>query len=90
MIGNFVFLVMVFFSWKKRLKILKAEQAAQAREAEARRARLGPDYRTGSGKPEPALPLYEPPDDYVGEHIDPELTMEEIDIALEKKNQLMA
>src|SRR5262245_9968272 len=84
-----ILLVFAIFNWRARFRAHKEDQQEDAREAAARRERLGPDYKTGSGKPEPEMALYEPPDDYLGESIDPELSMEQVDAALDRRAQLM-
>jgi hypothetical protein len=58
---------------------------SEAQEAAAKHARRGADFRTGSGRAEPELTLFEPPDEEPEEPIDASLPMAEVDAALDRR-----
>lgn len=57
---------------------------SETRFAAEKQARRGNQFKTGAAKPEPELKLYEPPNDNMGEPIDGNAPMEEVDAALER------
>jgi hypothetical protein len=73
----------------ERTERSRSESATKspARVAAEKQARRGDGFQNGSGKPEPELKLYQPPDENLDEDVDADSPMNDDDAALDRRDE---